>query len=56
MKIDENYNLYRCFVDCETRAHGSEVVALHVIKICLDQISFQDKNRRVGNENAVFIS
>ena len=38
MKLDETYNFKRCFVDCVTSAHGSEVVALHVIKICLDQM------------------
>ena len=43
-------------MDYVTPAHGSEVVALHVIKICPDQISFQDKNSRDGNESAVFIS
>ena len=28
-----------------TRAHGSEVVAEHMIKICPNQISFQDKKK-----------
>ena len=49
-------NLQRCFVDCVMHAHGSEVVAWHMVKIYPNQISLQDKNRHAGNKKAVFIS
>ena len=33
MKLDKNYNLQHCFVDCVMHAHSSEVVAWHMVKI-----------------------
>ena len=36
--------------------HAQSRLTLHMIKICPNQISIQDINSHVGNENAVFIS